>query len=230
MCGVARVLVIEDDDGIRSALVRALGARGHAVVTHRAGMPGLQAALEAEADLVLLDLGLPDLDGLTVLGMLRAVRDTPVIVITAREDGQSIVRALDAGADDYVTKPFAMDQLEARLRAVLRRSGEPPPAPVTVGEIVVDPTSRRATLRGDDLELTRREFDLLLLLARRAGEVVGKREILAEVWNQAYGGGERTVDVHLSWLRRKLGESAAHPVYLHSVRGVGVRLAPPDEG
>ncbi len=230
MVDVARVLVIEDDDGIRSALVRALSARGHAVLTQPAGMPGLQSALEAEADLVLLDLGLPDLDGLTVLGMLRAVRHTPVIVITAREDGQSIVRALDAGADDYVTKPFAMDQLEARLRAVLRRAGDAPPAPVAVGALVVDPTSRQVSLRGEPLELSRREFDLLFLLARRAGEVVSKREILAEVWNQAYGGGERTVDVHLSWLRRKLGESAAHPVYLHSVRGVGVRLAPPDGG
>ena len=132
------------------------------------------------------------------------------------------------GADDYVVKPFGMDQLEARIRAVLRRtSSDEPDAPLTVGDLVVDAAARHCTLAGRDLELSRREFDLLLLLAQRAGEVVTKREILEEVWNQPYGGGERTVDVHLSWLRRKLGETAAHPVYLHSVRGVGVRLAAP---
>jgi DNA-binding response OmpR family regulator len=121
-----------------------------------------------------------------------------------------------------------MDQLEARMRAVLRRAHpDDDEGPLAVGGLVVDPVAREVTLDGEPVELTRREFDLLHLLAQRAGEVVTKREILAEVWNQPYGGGERTVDVHLSWLRRKLGESAAHPVYLHSVRGVGVRLAPP---
>lgn len=227
---VTHVLVIEDDPAIRSSLVRSLTDRGHAVTSAPAGMPGLQQALDEQPDLVLLDLGLPDLDGHSLLTMLRAVRRTPVIVLTARDDDPSVVRALDAGADDYVVKPFGMDQLEARIRAVLRRtSADGPGAPLRVGEIVVDATSRQATLRGADLDLSRREFDLLHLLARRAGEVVTKREILAEVWNQPYGGGERTVDVHLSWLRRKLGETAAQPAYLHSVRGVGVRLAAPTE-
>ena len=179
---------------------------------------------------MLLDLGLPDLDGHSLLTMLRAVRRTPVIVVTARDDDPSVVRALDAGADDYVVKPFGMDQLEARIRAVLRRTGaDGPEEPVRVGELVVDAATRACTLAGRDVELSRREFDLLLLLAQRAGEVVTKREILEEVWNQPYGGGERTVDVHLSWLRRKLGETAAQPAYLHSVRGVGVRLAPPSD-
>jgi DNA-binding response OmpR family regulator len=225
---VAHVLVVEDDPAIRSALVRSLTERGHAVSSAPAGMPGLQQALDEQPDLVLLDLGLPDLDGHSLLTMLRAVRSTPVIVLTARDDDPSVVRALDAGADDYVVKPFGMDQLEARMRAVLRRA-EPDGAsgPLVVGDLSVDPVAREATLHGAGLDLSRREFDLLLLLARRAGEVVTKREILAEVWNQPYGGGERTVDVHLSWLRRKLGESAAHPQYLHSHRGVGVRLAPP---
>ena len=142
----------------------------------------------------------------------------------------SIVKALDAGADDYVVKPFGMDQLEARIRAVLRRTGaDDPDAPIRVGDLVVDAATRRCSMGDRELELSRREFDLLLLLARRSGEVVTKREILDEVWNQPYGGGERTVDVHLSWLRRKLGETAAHPVYLHSVRGVGVRLAAPSD-
>jgi DNA-binding response OmpR family regulator len=229
---VAHVLVIEDDPAIRSSLVRSLTERGHAVSSAPAGMPGLQQALDDQPDVVLLDLGLPDLDGHSLLTMLRAVSRTPVIVVTARDDDPSVVRALDAGADDYVVKPFGMDTLEARIRAVLRRAAaDDPDAPLQVGDLVVDAASRAATLRGQDLELTRREFDLLLLLVQRSGEVVTKRDILAEVWNQPYGGGERTVDVHLSWLRRKLGETAAHPAYIHSVRGVGVRLsAPPDAG
>jgi DNA-binding response OmpR family regulator len=229
---VAHVLVIEDDPAIRYSLVRSLTERGHAVSSAPAGMPGLQQALDDQPDVVLLDLGLPDLDGHSLLTMLRAVSRTPVIVVTARDDDPSVVRALDAGADDYVVKPFGMDTLEARIRAVLRRAAaDDPDAPLQVGDLVVDAASRAATLRGQDLELTRREFDLLLLLVQRSGEVVTKRDILAEVWNQPYGGGERTVDVHLSWLRRKLGETAAHPAYIHSVRGVGVRLsAPPDAG
>jgi DNA-binding response OmpR family regulator len=227
---VTHVLVIEDDPAIRSSLVRSLTDRGYAVSSAPAGMVGLQNALDEQPDLVLLDLGLPDLDGHSLLTMLRAVRRTPVIVVTARDDDPSIVKALDAGADDYVVKPFGMDQLEARIRAVLRRTAsDEPDEPITVGDLVVDASARHCTLAGRDLELSRREFDLLLLLAQRAGEVVTKREILEEVWNQPYGGGERTVDVHLSWLRRKLGETAAHPAYLHSVRGVGVRLAAPTD-
>lgn len=193
-------------------------------------MAGLQKAVDSNPDLVLLDLGLPDVDGIAMLTMLRAVRQTPVIVVTARDDDPSVVAALDAGADDYVVKPFAMDQLEARIRAVLRRTQvDDQGGPVIVGELSVDLAAREARLGDRRLHLSRREFDLLALLVRRAGEVVSKRDILAEVWNQPYGGGERTVDVHLSWLRRKLGESAAHPVYLHSVRGVGVRLAAPNQ-
>ncbi len=227
---MTHVLVIEDDPGIRSSLVRSLTDRGYAVSSAPSGLVGLQNALDEQPDLVLLDLGLPDLDGHSLLSMLRAVRRTPVIVVTARDDDPSIVKALDAGADDYVVKPFGMDQLEARIRAVLRRTeAEEPDEPLRVGDLVIDAVTRSCTLGDREVELSRREFDLLLLLAQRAGEVVTKREILEEVWNQPYGGGERTVDVHLSWLRRKLGETAAHPVYLHSVRGVGVRLAPPSD-
>ncbi len=227
---VPQILVVEDDGGIRTALVRALRERGHAVTSSPTGMAGLQLALDEQPDLVVLDLGLPDVDGLTVLSMLRGVSRVPVIVVTARDEDQAIVRALDAGADDYVTKPFGSDQLDARIRAVLRRAAgaEAPAGPITVGELVVDATTRQATLAGATLDLSRKEFDLLLLLAQRSGEVVSRREILSEVWQQAYGGGDRTLDVHLSWLRRKLGETAAHPVYLRSVRGVGLRLAAPD--
>ena len=126
-------------------------------------------------------------------------------------------------------KPFSSDQLDARIRAVLRRlGGDEAAGPVVVGDLVIEAGPREATLSGAALELSRREFDLLLFLAERAGTVVGKREILAEVWRQPYGGADKTVDVHVSWLRRKLGESAAEPRYLHTVRGVGIKLVDPD--
>jgi DNA-binding response OmpR family regulator len=225
---VARILVVEDDPGIRTALVRALGERGHTVASADQGMRGLQAAIDDQPDLVLLDLGLPDVDGLRVLSMLRAVSDVPVVVVTARDDDSAVVQALDAGADDYVAKPFGVDQVEARVRAVLRRGGRAAVEPaLTVGGLAVDGRTRQVTLDGAPIDLSRKEFDLLYALASRAGEVVSKRELLAEVWRQPYGGGDRTIDVHLSWLRRKLGESAAAPRYLHSVRGVGLRLQAP---
>jgi two-component system, OmpR family, KDP operon response regulator KdpE len=153
-----------------------------------------------------------------------------VIVATARDDDGSIVSALDAGADDYVLKPFQAGQLEARIRAVLRRvrGGEAEPAAVTVGDLTVDPRTRRVTLAGASVELAPKEFDLLAYLAARVGTVVPKRELLREVWQLPYGGSDKTVDVHLSWLRRKLGESAAEPRLVQTVRGVGVRLAEPE--
>ncbi len=225
---MAVILVVEDDAAIRAALIRALTERGHAVSSAPTGMAGLAQAVDSRPDIVILDLGLPDVDGLAVLSMLRAVSDVPVVVVTARDDDAATVKALDAGADDYVVKPFGARQLDARIRAVLRRSGAREGAAViSVGDLVVDPAARLVTLRGEPIDLSRKEFDLLHLLASSPGQVVTKREILSEVWRQAYGGNERTVDVHLSWLRRKLGESAAHPVYLHSVRGVGVKLSAP---
>jgi DNA-binding response OmpR family regulator len=225
---VASILVVEDDPGIRTALVRSLRERGHAVASADRGLVGLQAVVDERPDIVLLDLGLPDVDGLQVLAMLRAVSDVPVVVITARDDDADVVRALDAGADDYVPKPFGVDQVAARIRAVLRRGGRAAAVTeIVAGDLVIDDRTRVVTLAGRTVDLSRKEFDLLHALAARAGEVVTKRELLAEVWQQPYGGGDRTVDVHLSWLRRKLGESAAEPRYLHSVRGVGVRFQPP---
>ena len=225
---VPQLLIIEDDSAIRSALVRALSERGHGVETAPTGMEGLHSALEGEPDLILLDLGLPDVEGATLLKMLRGVSQVPVVVITAQDDEQQIIRALDAGADDYVVKPFSADHLDARVRAVLRRAtAAEPVGPVVVGGLTVDPRTRDAMLDGRPLDLSRKEFDLLHQLARKAGQVVTKRDLLAEVWHLPYGGAEKTVDVHLSWLRRKLGESAQEPRYLHSVRGVGIKLVPP---
>lgn len=228
---MARLLLIEDDLTIRTPLLRALRERGHAVAAASTAMEGLRDALDDRPDLVVLDLGLPDLDGRELLRMLRAVSSVPVIVATARDDETEIVRMLDAGADDYLVKPFTAAQLDARARAVLRRSaGDPGAATLVVGGLRVDPRSRQVTLDGAPVELTPREFDLLHHLAARPGQVVTKRELLTEVWRIPYGGADKTVDVHLSWLRRKLGESAQQPRYLHTVRGVGVRLDAPGAG
>ena len=223
------MLLIEDDAAIRGALIRGLSERGHAVASAGTGMAGLEQAVSSQPDLVVLDLGLPDVDGRTVLRMLRGASKVPVVVATARDDESEIVALLDVGADDYVVKPFSAAQLDARIRAVLRRGGERKADEVIeVGDLRVDPRARQATLEGRNLELTPREFALLHYLAARAGEVVSKRELLAEVWQLPYGGADKTVDVHLSWLRRKLGETAHEPRYVHSVRGVGVRIAAPE--
>jgi two-component system, OmpR family, KDP operon response regulator KdpE len=224
--GVATLLVVEDDERVRTAIIRALRDRGHAVSSAGTAMTGLRLAVDDRPDLVVLDLGLPDLDGGELLRMLRAVSSVPVIVATARDDDGSVVRALDAGADDYVLKPFSTEQLEARIRAVLRRSASADESgPLTVGPLTVDPRGRRVSYAGRPVELAPREFDLLAHLAARPGAVVSKRELLAEVWQLPYGGSDKTVDVHLSWLRRKLGEDGAR--MLQTVRGVGVRLAEP---
>jgi DNA-binding response OmpR family regulator len=175
-------------------------------------------------------MGLPDLDGSELLKMIRAVSDVPVIVATARNEDRDVVRTLDAGADDYLVKPFSIEQLEARVRAVLRRvDADGRPGPIVVGDLTVDAAARVARLGGERLDLSPKEFDLLRFLAERAGDVVSKRELLAEVWRQPYGGSEKTVDVHISWLRKKLGESAADSRYLQTVFGVGVKLVNPDD-
>jgi DNA-binding response OmpR family regulator len=222
------LLVIEDDSSIRSALERGLAAQGHDILTAESGIAGLELVLASRPDAVLLDLGLPDVDGITMIGMIRAASQVPIIVITAVNDDPTMVTALDAGADDYVLKPFGLDQVSARIRAVLRRGGRSSVDPIRVFELVVHEPTRTASLAGVPLALARREFDLLAMLARRVGEVISKRELLATVWQQhGESSDPRTVDVHLSWLRRKLGETAAAPRYIESVRGVGVRLVDP---
>jgi DNA-binding response OmpR family regulator len=225
---MAHVLVVEDDQFVRSALIRELSARAHTVRSASTALDALRDVANSAPDVVILDLGLPDLDGSEALKMLRAVSDVPVIVATARDDETEIVRLLNAGADDYLVKPFSPEHLMARLTAVLRRARQAaPPRVCEIGGLRVDLEAREAQLDGAPLDLTRREFDLLAHLAFRAGHVVPRRELLAEVWRQSYGD-DQTIDVHLSWLRRKLGETAARPRYLHTVRGVGVKLLAPD--
>lgn len=227
---MARIVLIEDDVDIRRLVADALSGKGHDVESAERALSGLEVVVQGSPDLVIMDLGLPDVDGKELLRMIRAVSQVPLIVITARGADEVVVSTLDAGADDYLTKPFSIAQLEARVRAVLRR-GEPEPADraVTVGGLEVDGSSRTVTLDGETLDLTPKEFDLLALLADRAGEVLTKRDLLAEVWREPYGGSEHTIDVHLSWLRKKLGESASDPRYLHTVHGVGVKLTAPSE-
>jgi two-component system KDP operon response regulator KdpE len=228
--GVALLLLVEDDAAIRRSLIRALSDLGHAVASTGTGLGALQQVIEDQPDVVILDLGLPDIDGSEALRMLRAISQVPVIVATARDDEAIIVAAFNRGADDYVIKPYGAAHLDARIRALLRRStseGQSTEGAIMVGELRVDQAAREASLSGVPLELTPREFDLLGYLATRAGTVVTKRELLTQVWRQPYGGADKTVDVHISWLRRKLGESAQEPRYLRTIRGVGVKLATP---
>ncbi|MFJ6934495.1 response regulator transcription factor [Streptomyces sp. NPDC101132] len=262
------VLVVEDDPSIRQSLIEVLAEHGYAVRSTGDGFGALREVTRTPVDAVVLDLGLPDLDGGDALRMIRGISSVPVLVATARDDEAEIISLLNAGADDYLVKPFSGGQLVARLSAVLRRSGHVPPgsplAPVhpvspvrpahplpsmppgspvpsappvppaagggpravTVGELSVDPGARTAHLAGVELRLTRREFDLLAYLALHTGQVVSKRRLLTEVWREPYVD-DQTVDVHLSSLRRKLGERAAAPRYLLTVRGVGIKLVAP---
>ncbi len=225
---MASVLVVEDDPVIRAALIEVLTAHGHAVKTAHQGFEALREVTQGPPDIVILDLGLPDLDGLDVLRMIRGISRVPVLVATARDDDTEIIRLLNAGADDYMVKPFSGGQLAARLAAVLRRSapaetgGNRQPV-VQVADLRIDTLARTAHLADRELSLTRREFDLLAYLAANADQVIARKRILAEVWQQPYLE-DQTVDVHLSALRRKMGESPADPRYLHTVRGIGIKL------
>jgi DNA-binding response OmpR family regulator len=230
---VAELLLVEDDAEIRRALIRALVDLGHVVTSVETGMNALQAIIDTRPDLVVLDLGLPDIDGEDLLRMIRSVSQVPIVVATARGGEDIIVKVLEYGADDYVIKPFGPAQLDARIRAVLRRfaAGTAESAQtLVIGDLRLDHAAHEVRLRGIRIDLSPREYDLLSYLASRAGSVVSRRELLTQVWRQPYGGQDDTVDVHLSWLRRKLGETAQQPRYLHTIRGVGVKLvAPTDE-
>ena len=226
---MASVALVEDDLKIQRALAQLLEQRGHVVQTFAQPVEALRELTARPPDVVILDLGLPGMDGMEVLRMLRAVHDVPIIVASARDHDSDVVAALDRGADDYVIKPFSGAQLDARIRAVLRRAGsEGPSGPIIVGDLVVNPRTREAHLEGRALDLNRKEFDVLSYLACRQGDVVSKRDLQRDVWHQPERRADKTIDVHLSWLRRKLGESSSSPRYLRTVRGVGVRLTAPD--
>ncbi len=217
-----RVLLVEDDPTIAEPLVRALTREGFAVEHVATGAAAIEAA---PADVVLLDLGLPDLDGIVVCRELRRrSTETAIIVVTARAAEMDRVTLLELGADDYVVKPFGLRELVARMRAVLRRSAPrlEAPAEIDVGPVRIDLRARTVTVHGEPVHLTPKEYELLLFLARDAGAVRTRDEILREVWDEHWFGSSKTLDVHMASLRRKLGAAEL----IETVRGVGFRLAP----
>jgi two-component system response regulator RegX3 len=231
--GRRTVLLVEDEESITTPLRAALAREGFDAPVARTAAEALELARAHEPDVVLLDLMLPDGSGLDVCRELRKDSRVPIIMVTARGDEADRVVGLELGADDYVTKPFSARELAARIRAVLRRSEAAPSGgdeSLEVGELRVDPAQRTATLAGEPLELSRKEFDVLHLLAREAGRVVTRERLLEDVWDTNWFGSTKTLDVHVSGLRRKLGDDPASPRYLHTVRGVGFRLAAPDDG
>ena len=230
-----RLLLVEDDDGIAMPLAAALRRDGHEVQRVATGVEALQAVDAAQPQAVLLDLGLPDLDGVEVCRRLRTAHPAlPILVLTARAAEVDVVVGLDAGADDYVTKPFRLAELLARLRAMLRRASATATASapgadhggavVQAQDVRVDRAARRAWQGERELELTPKEFDLLAVLVAKAGTVASRDRLMEEVWDVNWYGSTKTLDMHVSWLRRKLDDDAAAPRYLTTVRGVGFRF------
>lgn len=218
------VLLVEDDPAISEPLARALGREGYEVRSHGTGRGALGDILGA--DLVVLDLGLPDIDGLDVAREIRSQGSSvPILVLTARTDEVDMVVGLDAGADDYVTKPFRLAELLARVRALLRRAGSDfQDDTLEAQDIKIDVSAHRAFQDGRELQLTAKEFDLLRILIKEAGNVVPRQVIMQEVWGSDPTGSTKTLDMHISWLRRKLGDDATYPYYISTVRGMGFRF------
>lgn len=219
------VLLVEDDPAIAEPLARALGREGYEVRSHGTGKGALEAL--NGVDLVVLDLGLPDIDGLDVARSIRSQGlALPILILTARTDEVDLVVGLDAGADDYVTKPFRLAELLARVRALLRRSGGEldEAEEVTAQDVRVDVAAHRAFQGSRELHLTAKEFELLRVLVREAGSVVERETLMREVWGSDPTGATKTLDMHVSWLRRKLDDDANDPRYISTVRGMGFRF------
>ena len=238
--GTRTILVVEDEDSIALPLAAALEREGYTTRVTGSAPEAIALAAELRPDLMLLDVMLSDGSGLDVCREVRRHSSVPIIMLTARGDETDRVVGLELGADDYVVKPFSARELIARIRAVLRRvpdTGAPPAvaAPVAaesaveICDVTVDPATRRATRDGAEITLTRREFDLLALLVRNAGTVLTRERLMDEVWDTNWFGSTKTLDVHVSSLRRKLGDDAVDSRYLHTVRGVGFRFASPGE-
>lgn len=225
MTAAARILIVEDEAPIRRFLRVALEAEGHAVSEAATAREGIALAAREAPAAMILDLGLPDADGITVLKAVREWSALPVLVLSMRSDEAGKIAALDAGAQDYVTKPFSTGELLARLRGLLRdRSHEASPATITLGVLVIDAADHRATRDGQDLKLTRKEFDLLWLLASHAGRLVTQDMILKAIWGPAHGEDSQYLRVYIRQLRSKLGDDAADPRWIFTEPGVGYRL------
>ena len=220
MSGLA--VVIEDDEAISALVATYLEQAGFEVVRECTGEGGFEAVARRRPRFVVLDLGLPDVDGFDLCRRLRGSADVPILILTARDEEADRVIGLELGADDYLTKPFSPRELVARVRAVLRRAEPVPPESrvIEVGELRVDLRTRSATFAGSPLTLRTLEFELLAELARNAGNVVTRDRLLDRVWGLSFAGGTRTVDVHVAQLRKKLGR----PALIHTVRSVGYRL------
>jgi two-component system response regulator RegX3 len=226
------VLLVEDEASIAEPFARALQREGLRPVVAPTAAAARELFVSRRPDIVLLDLSLPDGDGRELCREWRRDSQVPIIMLTARGTETDRVVGLELGADDYVVKPFSAAEVAARIRAVLRRA--PPDRATqlehaTIGELTIDPATRSATLAGEELGLTRKEFDLLARLAREPGTVVSREDLMADVWDENWFGSTKTLDVHIGFLRRKLGDAAAAPRYLRTVRGVGFRLAAPED-
>ncbi|HEV3377771.1 MAG TPA: response regulator transcription factor [Thermoleophilaceae bacterium] len=237
MQGRRTILMVEDEESITVPLSEALAREGFDTEVAGTVAEALKLAASVDPDLVLLDVMLPDGSGYDVCRELRRTSRVPIIMLTARGEETDRVVGLELGADDYIVKPFSAREVAARIRAVLRRATDTPvapapsaqAAPLRIGDLKLDPSRRSATLDGDELDLTRKEFELLELLMREAGSVITRERLIDEVWDVNWFGSTKTLDVHVSGLRRKLGDDPSSPRYLHTVRGVGFRFSGPEE-
>ncbi len=228
-----RILLVEDEESITTPLAEALSREGFDTSVAGTAQAALQLAGEVRPDLVLLDVMLPDGSGFDVARELRRDSRVPIIMLTARGEEADRVAGLELGADDYVVKPFSARELVARVRAVLRRVAEAgeqrPEGAISIGEVRLDTDRRSTTFHGEELELSRKEFDLLRLLMENAGSVVTRERLIDEVWDTNWFGSTKTLDVHVSGVRKKLGDDSSAPRYIHTVRGVGFRFASTDD-
>ncbi len=230
---MTRILLVDDEPLITNSLSYSLRKEGFDVKAVGDGVLALQEAQEYQPDLVVLDVMLPGMSGLEVCQRLRARSTTPVIMLTARGEEIDRVLGLEVGADDYLPKPFSFRELLARIRSILRRVELDRQAsqlqPVNLGRLGLDPVARRVYKADRELQLSAREFDLLSTLMRSAGRAISREELLAEVWGEDWIGDQRTLDVHVRWLRLKIEEDPATPLYIQTVRGHGYRFAGPEE-
>jgi DNA-binding response OmpR family regulator len=217
---VSRVLIVEDEPRFASFLEKGLAANGYTTMVVEDGQSASAVASDEEFDLMILDLGLPDMDGLEVLRVLRRRGlELPVVILTARDDTQDKVSGLDAGASDYITKPFSLEELLARVRARLRDESRVEPTVLQAGDVVLDLRTRRATVAGETAPLTAREFTMLETFMRHPDQVLSKEQLLSHVWGYDYDPGSNVVEVYVGYLRRKLGSDL-----IETVRGMGYRL------
>lgn len=227
----ATVLLIEDDDSIRGSLSLFLEQEGYRTVEAADGEQGVALFGRGESDIVLVDLMLPGMDGFQVVRRLRSASDVPIVIVTARDETTDIVSGLEAGADDYVTKPLVARELSARIRALLRRTGRGESTPgadalLRFGSLEIEPRAALVRVRGQEVKLTRSEFRLLCELAEQPGWVLSRAQLLERVWDYDYTGDTRLVDVHVARLRAKIEDDPAHPSRIVTVRGMGYKLQP----